>query len=376
MSHNNQNDVTDHHSPLFWGERACETLMRSYSPPQLPPENQWHYHQGVYLYGMYRLWEQTGKEEYYNYFKAYVDHLVDEYGNFLFRRDELDAIQAGLLLFPLYRLTKHSKYKLAAQKLRNLFNTLNKTAEGGFWHKDKYPYQMWLDGLYMAGPFACIYALMFNEPELIDMVLKQERLMRSHMKDPQTGLYYHGWDESKQTAWSDPVTGCSPEVWGRSLGWYGMALADIIEVLPENHSGRKELIETLRAYLESVIRYQDEETGMWYQVIDKGSEPDNWLETSASCLFIYTIAKAVNLGVAEQKLINAADKGFKGVIEQKVKTREDGLLSLEDICIGTSVGVYDYYVNRERSANDLHGVGAFILACVELHKNKAGKRGN
>ena len=202
-------------NPLFIAEKACQTIMNTYSPAELPPANRWHYHQSVFLYGMLRVWEATGKQEYFDYTKAYVDNLLDNEGNFYFARDELDSIQVGILLFPLYEETKDRKYMIAAKKLRNLLHTINKTSEGGFWHKDKYPYQMWLDGLFMAGPFMLMYDKHFQESELIQSVLLQEKLMRTHMRDPQSGLPYHAWDEKKIQPWANKDTGCSSEFWGR-----------------------------------------------------------------------------------------------------------------------------------------------------------------
>ncbi|WP_202076594.1 glycoside hydrolase family 88/105 protein [Caldalkalibacillus salinus] len=360
-------------SPLTWAEEASQSLMRTYEPPMLPPERRWHYHQGVFLYGVYRLWEQTQNEAYYQYLKDYVDYLIDENGSLYFRRDELDAIQAGLLLFPLYKKTGDRRYALAAKKLRHLLDTINKTSEGGYWHKDKYPYQMWLDGLYMAGPFTVKYGEMFNEPQLIEWALFQESLMRKNTKDNTTGLYAHAWDEKREQSWADPDTGQSPDFWGRSIGWYGMALVDILEDLPSSHPKKGELTDVVRQLVDHLLRYQDERSGLWYQVVDKGHQPDNWLETSASCLFLYTIAKGMRLGILDRTYTTAMEKGYNGLITEKVEWREGENVRLNDICVGTSAGLYDYYVTRERSTNDLHGVGAFIMACVEIDRIQQGR---
>ncbi|HEX7057104.1 MAG TPA: glycoside hydrolase family 88 protein [Bacilli bacterium] len=354
---------------LLWAKSACDTLIARYAPYELPPANRWHYHQGVFLHGMMRLWERTKEERYFQYAKAYVDHLVDDNGSFLFARDELDAIQAGLLLFPIYQRTGERKYRLAAEKLCNLLGTLNRTSEGGFWHKDKYPNQMWLDGLYMGGVFAVVFADCFGQTNLYEEVLHQEKLMRSHMKDHATGLLYHAWDESRKAPWAHPETGCSPEFWGRSVGWYAAAVADILEYVPKGARGRDELAEAFRELIKSLIRYQDQPSGLWYQVLDKGNEPDNWLETSCSALFIYAIAKAVRLQCADERCLAAANAGFAGLL-RKVYKDEQNHFVLPDICIGTSAGDYRNYVTRPVSSNDLHGVGAFVLACLELDKAK------
>lgn len=353
---------------IEWAEEACKSLMNQYEPIKLPPENRWHYHQGVFLCGMHDVWRETGDESYYAYFKEYVDKLVDEEGNFLFARSELDAIQPGLLLLPLYKETGDKRYKIAATKLRNLLRTLNKTKEGGFWHKDKYPYQMWLDGLYMGGPFAIQYGQMFDEPELTDLVMYQEELMRKNTKDERTGLYFHGYDESKQAPWATR-NGHAPEVWGRALGWYSMVTTNFIEMLPEDHPKRAELKLVVRELIDSLIEFQDKETGLWYQVVDKGDQTDNWLESSCSSLFVYAIAKAVNKGYIDESYFEAAVKGYEGLLKHSIDVDDKGNVTLSGICIGTSIGVYDYYVNRETSENDLHGVGAFVLASVQIHQH-------
>ncbi|MFP7275506.1 glycoside hydrolase family 105 protein [Bacillus paralicheniformis] len=362
----NQSLITK--TPLYIAEEAAKTIMKAYTSEELPPAGRWHYHQGVFLCGLIRLWEETGKEAYFNYVKEYANELIDGCGNFYFRRDELDAIQAGLILYPLYDETGDERYRKAAKKLKGLFDTLNQTEEGGFWHKDKYPYQMWLDGLYMGGPFALKYARAFNEPELYDMVILEEKLMRKHTKDCRTGLYYHAWDEKREMPWADPVSGCSPEFWGRSIGWYALALSDMIELLPQGHDTRQEWTRVLQEMVKSIANFQDERTGLWHQVVDKGGLPDNWLESSCSCLYMYAMTKGARMGYIDSSYIDRAAKAFKGLVEEKIElSAKEGLL-LKDICVGTSAGTYDYYVGREKSTNDLHGVGALIMALVELEK--------
>ncbi|WP_028608426.1 glycoside hydrolase family 88 protein [Paenibacillus harenae] len=352
-------------TPIEWAKSACDSLMSRYLPEELPPAGRWHYHQGVFLCGMELLWRKVREDRYDVYIKRYVEKLVDDHGNFDFARDELDAIQAGLLLFRLDERSGEGKYRAAADKLRYLFHTLNRTSEGGFWHKDKYPYNMWLDGLYMGGVFALKYANAYGDPSLRSMVLHQERLMRVHMKDEETGLLYHAWDESRRMAWADPVTGCSPEFWGRSLGWYGLAVAQFLDEIGEGEQGRAELEQVLADFAEALVRYQDAESGLWYQVVNKGHMADNWLETSCTCLFVYTLAKAYKFGLAGDGCLEAARRGYEGLL-QAVQYDEQDRFVLPDICIGTSAGDYENYVTRPTSSNDLHGVGAFVMACVEM----------
>lgn len=354
-------------TPLDWGKAACESLMATYTPEKLPPEGRWHYHQGVFLYSMLQLNEKVGREDYFNYIKGYVDHIIDEDGNFYFAREELDAIQAGLLLFKLDKETNDARYKTAAAKLKNMFPTFNTTSDGGFWHKDKYPYQMWLDGLYMGGVFAMNYDKAFGEPELLDMVVEQERLMRKHTRDEKTGLYYHAWDEKRQQPWANPETGKSPEFWGRAIGWYGITFNEILAFLTGDHPSRPEIVGALQDLIKGLVEFQDQDTGLWYQVVDKGDDINNWLETSCSALFTYTIARAINDGHTDDRYKEFAVKGFRGLLN-RMEFNDKGLFVMPEICIGTGVGNYQHYLDRPTCENDLHGVGSFILACLEMQK--------
>jgi unsaturated rhamnogalacturonyl hydrolase len=355
------------YSPMDWAAAACDSLMASYLPEELPPAGRWHYHQGVFLCGMEQLWLVNRDERYEAYIKRYVDKLIDENGNFAFARDELDAIQPGLLLFRLDERYGERKYRIALEKLRSLFHTLNRTSEGGFWHKDKYAYNMWLDGLYMGGVFALKYANAYGDDGLRATALHQEKLMRHAMKDNETGLLYHAWDESRRMPWADAATGRSPEFWGRSIGWYGLAIAQFLDELEDGSEGKQELQAELASLAKALVQYQDEATGLWYQVVDKGQLEDNWLETSCTALFVYTLAKACRLGLAGEKELAAARRGYEGLINVLL-VDESGRVELPDICIGTPAGDYENYVTRPTSSNDLHGVGAFVLACMEMEK--------
>ncbi|WP_438448708.1 glycoside hydrolase family 88/105 protein [Gorillibacterium sp. sgz5001074] len=354
--------------PVEWAKASCDALMAKFpKPADLPPANRWHYHQGIFLYGMLKVWEKLGTEAYLTYPKGYADALIDPYGGLLFERDQLDSIMPGLLLLALDEQfgQEDARYRKASFKLRSLFDTINRTSEDGFWHKDKYPYQMWLDGLYMGGVFAVQYANRFGDSSLFDMVAYQEQLMRKNMYDPNTGLLFHAWDETRRAPWANAETGCSPEFWGRSLGWYGIAVADFLDELPKDHAARADLTRVLGDFSRALIRFQDQASGLWYQVVDKGDRPDNWLETSCTSLFVYTIAKAYKHGAVGEEALEAARAGYKGLLS-RLKFDEAGHLVVPEICIGTSAGDYQNYVTRPVSENDLHGVGAFILACVEM----------
>ncbi|MBB3111488.1 unsaturated rhamnogalacturonyl hydrolase [Paenibacillus phyllosphaerae] len=352
-------------SPIDWAEKACEALMTKFEPENLPPER-FHYHQGVFLSGMMKVWEQTKDDRYYDYTKRWVDsHLLEDGRIPKFKSDELDDIQPGVLLFPLYERTGDERYKQALYNLVPLLKQWETNPSGGFWHKGHYPNQMWLDGLYMAGPIAVQFGSTFGEPEYADLLAFQALLMAQYTKDPVTGLLYHGWDETKAAAWADPDTGLAPEFWGRAIGWYPVALLEMFEHMPEDHKDKAALTAILQDLLIALVNYQDEATGLWYQVIDKGDRPDNWLENSCTSLFVHAIAKAVRLGYLDAKYMEHAWKGYQGVIDT-LKFDEQGRVVIGQICIGTGIGDYAHYIARPTSENDLHGAGAFILMCAEM----------
>jgi len=353
-------------SPIQWALKACEALMAKFEPERLPPDR-FHYHQGVFLSGMEKCWRQTGEQKLYDYIKGWVDSQVLEDGSIRnFKSDELDDIQPGVLLFPLYERTGDERYKKALYHLVSLLKNWPTNPSGGFWHKGHYRNQMWLDGLYMAGPIAVQFAKTFGEREYVDKLIFQALLMDKHTKDPVTGLLYHGWDETKEAEWADPVTGLAPEFWGRAIGWYPVALLEMFEHLPDDHPDKAKLVTIVQDLLIALTKYQDSATGLWYQVIDKGDRPDNWLENSCTALFVHAIAKAVRFGYLDAEYMEYAWKGYRGVIDT-LKFDENGNVVIGNICIGTGIGDYAHYIARPTSENDLHGAGAFILMCVEMN---------
>ncbi|CAN7267444.1 glycoside hydrolase family 88 protein [Paenibacillus sp. LjRoot153] len=352
-------------SPIQWAEAACEALMTKFEPELLPPDR-FHYHQGVFLSGMEKCWRETNNDKYYTYIKRWVDSQILADGSIKkYNPEELDDIQPGVLLFNLYEQTGDERYKKALHTLVPLLKAWKTNPSGGFWHKERYPNQMWLDGLYMAGPIATQFGKTFDEADYFDMMTYQAILMEKHTKDPNTGLLYHGWDETKAAAWADPVTGLAPEFWGRAIGWYPVALLEMFEYLPADHKDKATLTSILQDLLIALIPYQDATTGLWYQVVDKGDIADNWLENSCTALYVHAIAKAVRFGYLDPKYLTYAWKGYQGVIDT-LKFDENGHVIIGKICIGTGIGDYAHYIARPTSENDLHGAGAFILMCVEM----------
>lgn len=365
-------------TPLWYGEKACETIMKRYSPEKLPPCHKitlFTYHQGVFLSGMNAIYKKTGNKKYFDYIKTWVDANFDENGRLRdlgtgwVSLETLDFRQAGILFFPLYEETHSENYMESARYLVESLKDYPTNSQGGFWHMKKEPDQMWLDGLYMAGPLMAMYADKFNKPEFFDLAVKQILVMYKNMYDKKTGLLVHGWDESKTAQWADEKTGKSAEIWGRAMGWYVTAVLDILDFLPKTHKKREEVLQIIKNLLIKLTGYQDKNDGRWYEVVDKGDKEGNWLENSCSCLFVYGLSKAIRKGYIDIKYKEFAKKGYEGIINS-LSMSDDGELLVGDICIGTCIddGTYEHYVQREKCINDLHGSGAFVIMCGEYEE--------
>ena len=351
---------------LLLARRACDTMMAKFDAPDLPPVGQFHYHQGVFLDGLRQVWKLTGDRKYFDYMKQWVDARVRPDGNiYNFNPGQLDDLQPGVLLFPVYDETGDERYKLAMDTVAYYMSHNPTTPEGGFWHKAWYRNQMWLDGLYMAGPFMTEYGVRFNRPDMIDQVVFQAKMMREKTRDEETGLWRHAWDYERRQPWADPVTGKSPEFWGRSIGWVPVALLQECELLPDGEA-KKTLAGLAVELLRALLPWQDAASGLWYQVVNKGDQPDNWLESSCTCLYAAAICLAVRQGFLEASALEAARKAVAGIFAT-LGEDEKGLL-IGNVCVGTGVGDYPFYCARPTSTNDLHGVGAFLLMCAEAAK--------
>jgi len=279
----------------------------------------------------------------------------------------LDDIQPGILLIKLYRMTGEEKYKKALKTLMDVLEKWPVNPDGGRWHKLFYKDQMWLDGFYMVSPLLVRYGIMFENESLIELAHKQMCLMRDNMRDPETGLFYHACDFSKQAVWANKETGLSAEFWGRAMGWYVVAAVDIASYLPESHTLRGDFINVATDLLKSLVKYQEKTTGLWYQVVNKGHLADNWVESSCSALYTYALSKAIRLGWLDDSYKQYADAGYAGVTGM-TEVISDGTLTIPRICIGTCLGGYKFYVNRSTQVDMLIGVGAFLLMCNEYHE--------
>ncbi len=364
----------NHSAGQAWSVSMAYSVMRR--APLL--SRRWHYEPGVALLALKQVWLKTGKQEIYEYIKRNVDEFVGPDGGIrTYRLEEynLDQINEGKLLFFLYETTGDERYKQAAILLREQLRTHPRTKEGGFWHKQIYPYQMWLDGIYMASPFYAEFASRFDEPEGFDDVAHQIIAIKEHTRDPQSGLLYHAWDESKTQKWADPETGCSPHFWGRAMGWYAMAIVDVLDYLPVDHAQRAQIIAIFQATMNAVARVQDPITGVWYQVLDQGDRPGNYLESSASCMFVYAMAKGVRNGYLGEEYLAVARRGYDGILTEFVTVDGQELVNLNGICAVAGLGgkpyrdgSFEYYVGEPVIANEYKGIGPFIMASVEMEE--------
>lgn len=360
-------------TPLDYARAACDTMMRRYAAPELPPVGHFHYHQGVFLSGMHETWRLCGEERYFQYIRDWIDSVFDAQGNILdYAHADLDDIQPGILLFPLWDRTKDERYLRCIASVWQQVLDIPRTAEGGFYHKVRLTDQMWLDGLYMSGPFIAEYAARNDLPHMARMVVQQALLMQEKTRDESTGLLYHAWEGAKMAKWADPETGRSSEFWGRAMGWVPVALLGDLDFLPEDVEGRAAVIRMCTDLLTALCRYQSED-GRWYQVVDKGDQEGNWLENSCSCLYVAGLCKAMRKGYLPAEYAEAARRGYEGVIRSLEWQGED--VQIGHVCIGTGVGNYEHYCKRPVSVNDLHGVGAFLLMCTEMQQwlDRAGE---
>lgn len=373
-------------NPLSLGIKACEALMNKYEAEKLPPTGTLFYHQGVFLSGMQNIYYLTGEKRFFDYIKKYVDSVIGENGELMgFVHEKttkstpqlakqaltmLDHKQPIILLYNLYDETGDPKYMNAIKMASESMYFWPVNEYGGYWHMMTQHNQMWLDGAYMAGPLSVMYSARFGDTILRERAINQILIMHEHMKDNKTGLYYHGWDCSKKEQWADSETGLSGQFWGRAVGWYAVAILDIIEYLPKTHSAIDKLKEIEIDLLDSLKRFQDEKTGMWYEVLDKIEDPDNWVETSCTCLFIYSYAKAARMNIIDSaKYDDTINRAFDGLMNF-ITYDDNGFLEINNVCIGTCIdeGTYEHYINRQKIKNDLHGAGAFILMCAELER--------
>ena len=383
-------------APPSPSQKMAATVLQQW--PVADNKSVYGYELGFLLDGMAAEWHTTANGDDFAYIKATVDKYVTVDGTITgYKADAhtLDDIEMGRSILLVYRVTQDARYAKAARFLHDQLAVQPRTPSGGYWHKQVYPNQMWLDGAYMAEPFRAEYAVTFQTPEDFDDIAKQLLLMDDHMRDPDSGLLRHGWDESKQMPWADKTTGLSPEVWGRAMGWYCMALVDVLDWFPKDHPQREKLAAVLSQTLQDVMQYQDISAGLWWQVLKEGPDvvgtigpagkmqyetrhaarQGNYLEASASAMFIYSIAKSVRMGYLPQRFEEDAQRAWDSYQKQFITTNPDGTLTLHGtVKVGGlggtpyRAGDFNYYIHEPIVDQDKKGVGAFLLAGSEMEQ--------
>ncbi|HEV2272711.1 MAG TPA: glycoside hydrolase family 88 protein [Acidobacteriaceae bacterium] len=360
-------------------ERAADSAIQRWPEGQSVQDGstaRWTYDLGTLLGGMDALWYDTADGAYYGYIKRSMDALVAPDGSipaYHSQEHSLDNLLLGRQLLLLYRVTRQEKYYRAASLLRQQIASQPRNTAGGFWHKQIYPDQMWLDGLYMAEPFYAEYASVFQEPQDFADITKQFVLVEEHARDPKTGLFFHAWDASRKQGWADKTTGLSSIFWARGMGWYMMALADTLPYYPKDDPGRARLLAIFNRMAAAMARYQDRQTGLWYQVIDRPRGKGNYLESSAACMFTYALAKGARLGYLPAPFAANAARAWQGITSHFIQEGMDGAVNVTGTVKSIGLGgvpyrdgSYSYYVSAPVASNDQRGVGAFLLAGSEM----------
>jgi unsaturated rhamnogalacturonyl hydrolase len=365
---------------LKWSERMAISIMKRH-PQAWQIDNvdkpKWEYKPSFVLLAFENLYKKTKNDSYNTYIKNYIDTFVDSTGaisRYEIKDYNIDYINPGKLLFDLYSTTHDNRYRIAMQTLRKQIEEQPRTPSGGFWHKKIYPNQMWLDGIYMETPFYTRYTVTFEDGKGLNDVVKQLELIHDNSFDATTKLPYQAWDESKEIGWANATTGNSPTVWSRGVGWYAMALVDVLDYFPKNHPKYKELVSYLNEISDALEKQQDK-SGLWYQITDKPNFEGNYLEASGSAMFTYTFAKGVSKGYLPKRFKKIANKAFDGLLKKLVIVDQNGEVHLNQISQSIGLGgnpfrdgSNKYYADSKKNVDNSIGVGAFILAALELNR--------
>ena len=338
----------------------------------------WNYIDGCMILALLEIYNATGEKKYYEFADAFIDHRVQEDGTitkYSVEEYNIDNVNAGKTLFALYALNGKEKYRKAIDLIYSQVETQPRTEEGNFWHKKIYPNQVWLDGMYMGQPFYMEYETKFDDKKHYDDIFHQFANVVKYMRDPKTGLYYHGYDASKKAFWCNKETGLSQNFWLRALGWYSMALLDTLDKADASVGEPYERLKKVFVDLmDAMLKYQDA-SGMWYQVVNFGGMEKNYLETSGSSIMAYALLKGVRLGFLPENYQTYGAKAFHGICEKYLSEDADGSLHLDGICLVAGLGgkqmrsgTYDYYMSEPVVKDDAKGVGPFLLAYTEMRR--------
>ncbi len=373
-------------TPVEWSERMARSEMQRLGDTLFfggDPKATWNYTSGFLAYSLTELGRETHEGTFGEFGTRIVGSFIAPDGairGYKPQEDNLDLITPGRVALGLFKATGEPRYKKACDTLRLQLSNQPRTREGAFWHKRIYPDQMWLDGLYMSGPFYARYGVQFGDAAATEDALHQIVLADQHLYDPATGLYYHAWDAGHTRPWADPATGHSPSFWARSIGWLAMATVDELDDVPPAQPAEGAVRSVLGRIAGGLVRWQDRDSGVWWQVADQGARPGNYRESSASCMFVYALAKAVDRGwLPREPFMPAAQKGYAGLIHEFIRVNGSGSVSILKCCSVAGLnnvnaagrsrdGSFDYYVSEPVVDNDLKAIPSFILAGLEVQR--------
>jgi unsaturated rhamnogalacturonyl hydrolase len=339
----------------------------------------WNYIDGCMMTSLLSLYDETKDPTYLSFVKSFIDYYVNDQGDILGYHKEnfsTDDICESRVLFDLYHIFKEKKYLLAIEKTYEQIKEHPRTYEGNFWHKKIYPHQVWLDGLFMAQPFYTKYETFFNHKKNYGDIKHQFEVVRARMFNEHKKLYYHGYDASKSIFWADKTTGLSQNFWLRAMGWYVVAIVDVYQDFLEEEIRQNFFKPLLKEIVDGLLSYQDQKTKLFYQVVDKAYEPNNYVEASGSALISYAILKGVRLGALDQDYQQKGLAIFDGITQTYLKDK-DGDLNLGGICLVAGLGPennlrrdgsFAYYMSEPVVENDAKGVGPLIMAYTEVIK--------
>lgn len=290
----------------------------------------------------------------------------------------IDLTAPGRVILALAERTGEEKYRKAVDYLRERLKVHPRTTNGVLWHRATYPNQLWLDGVYMGMPFLAEYAAKYETGDQqhasFKEVVHEFKVTRDILRNPNTGLYFHAWDESKEAFWANKETGLSQEQWGRGMGWLAMALVDVLDFIPESETEfRQELIDMSIEFARDLVKFQDPEHGTWWQITDKANKLGNYRESSASAMFSYFLSKGVREGILDESYREVALKAYQGLLDEFTLVHRDGKMSYTNMCYVAGLGFgrdgsYDYYMQERVVKNDAKGFGPFIMASLETAK--------
>lgn len=379
-----KSDELDSETALYWTKRMADSILERRSDtlsfgsfnPESGGLGNWTYTTGLISKAVYDLAEPTGTPAYAEWAEGVISSFIEEDGTIKTYRISdynIDKINSGKMLLQLHAQTGEERYRKAADVLRKQLEEHPRTKNGAFWHKKRYPWQVWLDGVYMGIPFLVGYEEAYGDREHLDEAINEFLVCEKELRDPETGLYWHAWDEARQQDWADPETGRSKYFWGRGLGWYSMAIVDTLDYAKDHPKASRELMRILVDLAAALEKAQDPQTGVWYQILDMPNEPGNYPESSASCMFVYMLAKGVNEGWLDERYREVAKRGFEGVVTHFVRPHADGTCSLDHICRVAGLGFgrdgsYHYYMSEPVAANDPKGIGPFLMAGFQISK--------